>query len=121
MPSTMTLRQVADDLGISYESARQLACGSLGDPLPALRTSAMKGARWLVPTEAFREWQERQLKAQAERGSFAGLRRGTDEQIWREGLENLSRRREIALEQRAKARAEREAAEAERRARRRRG
>jgi len=73
--SALSLRDVAADLGISYESARQLALGAAGDPLPALRTSARPGARWIVPDDAYRAWKERQLAGRAVSAhprSFAG-------------------------------------------------
>lgn len=60
---SLTLREVADDLGVAYETARQLCFGAAGEPLPFLRTSARAHARWIIPADAYREWKERRVEA----------------------------------------------------------
>jgi hypothetical protein len=61
----MRLRDVARDLGVSYETARQLLAGSSGEPIPHFRTS-IRG-RILIPPDAYGAWKARQAESRVQK------------------------------------------------------
>jgi hypothetical protein len=112
----LTLRDVAQELGVSYETVRQMCLGSLGEPIPHLRTSARPHAGWRIPAEGFEAWKRARLgesvgpsatltyPGDGERATAtAHAAKNTAEAVFRRGLENLRLRRGVGQRQRSAA------------------